>query len=410
MTWFRWFLALLSVFTMIHPSLFLNRFFKCLVSGAGVASLSAGLLTQPAFAQVPAPQIQAKSWLLVDMASGQTLTSQDADAKVAPASLTKLMTAYLVFSALKDGRLKMDQRPTVSSLAYKAEGSRMFVDPAKPATVEELLSGMIIQSGNDATIILAEAVAGTESGFVELMNKEAKKMALSNTQYRNSSGLPDAQHYSSARDLALLAQALIRDFPDRYPLYSRKEYKYNDITQPNRNRLLFIDPTVDGLKTGHTEAAGFCLVASARRDQGGGVSRRLLSVLLGASSESARAIESQKLLNFGFQNYEAVKVFSAATPAGQYRVWKGQTEQIAGGFMRDVMVTVPKGMADKVKAEITRTEPLLAPIAKDQKIGVLRVKLDDKVLAERDLVALAAAPQAGWFGRTWDSLRLMIGK
>ena len=366
-----------------------------LLSTLGVSSAGAQMLSQ-----VPPPNIQAKSWLLLDLSSGQILSSQDADSKFAPASLTKLMTAYIVFGALKDGRIKLDQRPSVSSLAYKAEGSRMFVDPAKPATVEELLSGMIVQSGNDATIILAEAVAGVETTFVDLMNKEAKKMGLANSQFRNSTGLPDAQHYSTARDLSVLAQALIRDFPDRYPLYSRKEYRYNDITQPNRNRLLFIDPSVDGLKTGHTEAAGFCLIASAKRDQGVGVSRRLLSVLLGATSEGSRAIESQKLLNFGFQNFETVKVFPAGAVAGQ----------LAGGFDQDVTVTVPKGLGEKVKAEITRTEPLMAPIAKSQQIGLLKVKLDDKVLAERPLLALNAAEQAGWFGRTWDSLRLMVGK
>ena len=372
--------------------------------------LCLSLFASPGYAQVPAPTVAAKSWMLVDLSSGQALATQDADNKFAPASLTKLMSAYLVFAALKEGRLKMDQRPAVSPLAYKAEGSRMFVDPAKPATVDELLNGMIVQSGNDATIILAEAVSGTEPVFVELMNKEAKRMGLSNTQFRNSSGLPDAQHYSTARDLSVLAQNLIRDFPDRYPLYSKKEYRYNDITQPNRNRLLFIDPTVDGLKTGHTEAAGFCLIASAKREQSPGFSRRLLSVLLGASSEATRAIESQKLLNYGFQNYDAVKVFSAGQSVGQYKVWKSQVEQVSGGFDQEIVMTVPKGAGEKLKTEVTRSEPLLAPIAKNQKIGMVRISLEGKVLMERPLVALTEAPQAGWFGRTWDSLRLMIGK
>ena len=371
---------------------------------------SFSLFAVPGFAQIPAPSIAAKSWFLVDLASGQSLATQEADNKFAPASLTKLMSAYLVFAALKDGRLKLDQRPSVSPLAYKAEGSRMFVDPAKPATVEELLNGMIVQSGNDATIILAEAVSGTELVFVELMNKEAKRMGLANTQFRNSSGLPDPQHYSTARDLAVLGQNLIRDFPDRYPLYSKKEYRYNDITQPNRNRLLFIDPTVDGLKTGHTEAAGFCLIASAKREQSPGFPRRLLSVLLGASSEATRAIESQKLLNYGFQNFDAVKVFSAGQSVGQYRVWKSQVAQIPGGLAEDIVMTVPKGMGDKLKTEVTRSEPLLAPLIQNQKIGLVKISLDGKVLLEKPLVALAEAPQAGWFGRTWDSLRLMIGK
>jgi serine-type D-Ala-D-Ala carboxypeptidase (penicillin-binding protein 5/6) len=384
-------------------------FFGLLVGHLVGLLVGLSLSTHARAQAVPAPQIQAKSWMLIDMSSGHILSSQDADSKLAPASLTKLMTAYLAFNALKEGRIKLDQRPSVSPLAYKAEGSRMFVDPAKPATVEELLNGMIVQSGNDASIILAEAIAGTEAVFAEQMNKEAKRMGLVSTQFRNATGLPDAQHYSTARDLAVLAQHLIRDFPDRYPLYAKKEFRYNDITQPNRNRLLFIDPTVDGLKTGHTEAAGFCLIASAKRDQDGG-SRRLVSVLLGASSESARAIESQKLLNYGFQNFESHRVFAAGKQAAEYKVYKAKLPMMSAGFLQDVIVTIPKGSASKVKAEITRNEPFVAPIAKDQKVGMLKVKLEDQVLAERPLVALSGAETAGWFGRTWDALQLMMGK
>ena len=361
------------------------------------------------FAQAPvaAPSLAARSWFLMDVTTGQTLATQESDQKIEPASLTKLMTAYLSFTALRDKRLALDQRPLVSTAAYKAEGSRMFVDPAKPATVEELLNGMIVQSGNDASIILAEAIAGNEGAFAQLMNKEAQRIGLKNTQFRNATGLPDPQHYSTARDLAILAARLIVDFPDYYTLYSKKEYTYNNIKQPNRNRLLFIDPTVDGMKTGHTEAAGFCLIASSKRDQpGAGFARRLLSVVLGAGSESARAIESQKLLNFGFQNFDDAKVFAKGQAAATYEVWKGKTTQVQAGFDQDVLVTVPKASAEKLKADIERTKPLLAPIAVGQRIGTLRVRLDDKVLAERPVLAMAAVEEAGFFGRQWDSVRL----
>ncbi|HWS75614.1 MAG TPA: D-alanyl-D-alanine carboxypeptidase family protein [Quisquiliibacterium sp.] len=364
-----------------------------------------------AAAQVPAPSLAARSWLLVDVTTGQELAAAEPDMKIEPASLTKLMTAYLAFKALKEKRLTPDQRPPVSPAAWKAIGSRMFVDPAKPATVDELLHGMIIQSGNDASIILAEAIAGSEAGFAELMNREAQRMGMKNTSFRNATGLPDPQHYTTARDLATLATRLILDFPQNYSLYSQKEYTYNKIRQPNRNRLLFIDPSVDGVKTGHTEAAGYCLIASSRRDQpGAGFQRRLLSVMLGTASEAARAIESQKLLNYGFQGFDAVKLFEAGKPAGAYVVWKGSKREVAAGFTDDVAVAVPRGQAGAVKAEIERTEPLVAPIAQGQRIGTLRVKLGDKVLAERPLLALAAVEPAGIFGRAWDTIRLWIGK
>jgi D-alanyl-D-alanine carboxypeptidase (penicillin-binding protein 5/6) len=376
-----------------------------------LAALAVSLFASIAAAQVPAPTLAARSWLLMDVTTNQVLAAVEPDVKVEPASLTKLMTAYLAFKALKEGRLKPDQRPPVSPAAYKAIGSRMFVDPAKPATVDELLHGMIIQSGNDASIILAEAIAGSEAGFAELMNREAQRMGMRNTSFRNATGLPDPQHYTTARDLAILATRLIQDFPQNYSLYSQKEYTYNNIRQPNRNRLLFIDPSVDGVKTGHTEAAGYCLIASSRREQpGGGLQRRLLSVMLGTASEAARAIESQKLLNYGFQGFDAVKLFDAGKPAGSYTVWKGAKREVAAGFTEDVAIAVPRGQAGAVKAEIERTEPLVAPIAQGQRIGTLRVKLADKVLAERPLLALAPVEEAGFIGRTWDSIRLWIGK
>ena len=376
-----------------------------------VALLAALALPGVTAAQPASPALAAKAWLLIETDSGQVLAERDADARVEPASLTKLMTAYLAFEALRDKRITLEQRPAVSTAAYKAVGSRMFVDPAKPATVEELLRGMIIQSGNDASIILAEAIAGTEPAFAEMMNREAKRMGLTSTQFRNATGLPDPEHYSSARDLAVIATHVIQDFPDHYRLYSQKEYTYNNIRQPNRNRLLSIDPSVDGMKTGFTDAAGYCLISSARRAQAGGsFERRLLSVVLGSSSDAARAMESQKLLNFGFQNFDAVRVHAHDQSIGTYRVWKGKENEVAGGFTKDVVVTVPRGQAQRISGEVERIEPLVAPITKGQRIGILRVRFDDKVIAERPLIALTDIDEGGWFGRLWDGLRLMISR
>jgi D-alanyl-D-alanine carboxypeptidase (penicillin-binding protein 5/6) len=354
-----------------------------------------------------APQIAAKSWLLVDVTTGQLLAASEPDMRVEPASLTKLMTAYLVFNAVKEKKLALDARPPVSPVAWKAICSRMFVDPAKPATIEELLRGLIIQSGNDAAIILAEALGGSEQGFATQMNREAQRLGMRNSSFTNASGLPDAQHYSTARDLAILASRLIEEHPDFYKMYSEREYTYNNIKQPNRNRLLFIDPSVDGVKTGHTDAAGYCLIASSRREQPGqGFSRRLLSVVLGTASESARAIESQKLLNYGFANFDVVRLYQKDQPAASYQVWKGATKEVKAGFANSVLVTVARGSGDRVKGEIERMQPLVAPIDKGQRIGTLRVRLDDKVIAEQPLIALEPVAQGGWFGRAWDTIRL----
>jgi D-alanyl-D-alanine carboxypeptidase (penicillin-binding protein 5/6) len=381
-------------------------------SKAGAAASS----TKPAPAGVPAtqglgaqgaPQIAARSWLLLDLTTGQLLAASDPDMRVEPASLTKLMTAYLVFNAIQEKKLALDTRPPVSTYAYKAIGSRMFVDPASPATIDELLHGLIIQSGNDAAIILAETLGGSEEGFVKQMNAQAQNLGLKNTRFTNASGLPDAQHYSTARDLATLSARLIQDHPDFYKLYAQRDYTYNGIRQPNRNRLLFIDPSVDGVKTGHTDAAGFCLIASSRRDQPGlGVSRRLLSVVLGTASESARAIESQKLLNYGFSAFELVEIFPKGKPVGTYRVWKGAEREVKAGFNGSILITVLRGQADRAKADIERTEPLIAPIAKGQRLGTLRVKLDDKPVTDYPLIALDAVEQAGFLGRSWDTLQL----
>lgn len=375
------------------------------------AALCLGLWVLSASAQVPAPSIAARAFMLIDVGSGQILAASEPDRKVEPASLTKLMTAYIAFGALRDGRLSAEQRPPVSQAAWKAIGSRMFVDPGKPARVDELLRGMIVQSGNDASIILAEAIAGSEEAFVARMNQEAQRMGLTNTQFRNATGLPDPQHYTTARDLATLSTRLIAEFPQSYGLYAEREYTYNNIRQPNRNRLLFIDPSVDGLKTGHTEAAGYCLVASSRREQPGtGVQRRLLSVILGAGSEAARVTETQRLLNHGFQGFDAVRIFAKDQAAGSYPVWKGSTGQLRAGFDGEVSISVPRGQAGAIRAEIERTEPLVAPIAKGQRIGTLRVRLGDQTIAERPLLAMSAVEPSGWLGRAWDGVRMSLGR
>ena len=353
------------------------------------------------FAQASAPALAARAWLLVDVAAGQTLAAQNAEERVEPASLTKLMTAYIVFTALKEKRLSLEQPVAVSERAWRAGGSRMFIDPKKPVNVGELIQGMIIQSGNDACIALAEAIAGTEPAFVQMMNREAKRLEMNNTQFTNSSGLPDAQHYSTARDLAILASAIIREFPDQYRYYSVREFRYNNITQQNRNRLLWLDPNVDGMKTGYTEAAGYCLIASSRRG-----TRRLLSVVLGASSESLRAQESQKLLNHGFLFFDQVRLYEKGALVSALQVWKGSENTLKAGVAEDLRISVPKGMGERIKAEMLSLQPLVAPVSAGQRVGTIRVTLDGKPVGEYAAVALQNVAVAGIIGRGWDTMRL----
>jgi len=360
------------------------------------------LFSVPAFADAPPPPpIAAKSWLLYDFTSSQTITGANQHERVEPASLTKLMTAYLAFSALKQKALTPEQVVPVSERAWKAPGSRMFIEPRKPVTVEELLHGMITQSGNDACIALAEAIAGSEDAFAQMMNREAQRLGMKDTSYTNASGLPDPKHYSTAHDLGLLATALIRDFPDYYPLYALREYRYNNITQPNRNRLLWLDPNVDGMKTGYTENAGFCLIASAKRG-----ARRLLSVVLGANSDNARAQESQKLLNYGFQFYDSVKLYDKGQAVSTLEVMKGTESRLKAGFLSDFYVSVPRGLADQLKADLVSMQPLVAPIGAGQKVGTVRVTLQEKLVGEYPVVALENVAIAGFFGRAWDGMRL----
>jgi serine-type D-Ala-D-Ala carboxypeptidase (penicillin-binding protein 5/6) len=351
----------------------------------------------------PPPAVAARSFLLLDYRSQQTLTGKAETERVEPASLTKLMTAYVTFAALKQKQIQPTQAAPVSERAWKTEGSRMFIEPRTPVTVEELLRGVIVQSGNDACIALAELVAGSEEAFARLMNAQAQRLGMKNTNFINSTGLPHAQHYSTAQDLALLTSAIIRDFPEYHPLYAMKEYRYNNITQANRNRLLWSDPAVDGMKTGYTENAGYCLISSAKRGD-----RRLISVVLGTGSESARATESQKLLNYGFQYYDSVKLYEKNQPVAAMPVWKGTGNTVKAGFLDDLYVSLPKGQADKVKASLESRQPLLAPVAAGQKIGVMKLTLDGKPYAELPVVALEDVNLAGIFGRGWDSIRLLF--
>jgi D-alanyl-D-alanine carboxypeptidase (penicillin-binding protein 5/6) len=354
-------------------------------------------------AQTP-PAVIGKAYVVADVSSGQILASEKPDERFEPASLTKIMTAYLVFQALKEKKLTLDRTVPVSEKAWRASGSRMFIEPNRPVTVDELIRGMIVQSGNDACIALAEAIAGTEDVFAQMMNREAQRLGMKNSNFMNSNGLPHPQHHSSARDMYLLASALVTDYPAEYATYyTIKEYRYNNITQMNRNRLLWLDPTVDGMKTGYTEAAGYCLVASSKRGP-----RRMMSVLLGSTSESTRAQESQKLLNWGYQFFDAVKLYDKSQAVKAIEVWKGTAPTVKAGFQSDMFITVPKGQADKLKADLLAQQPLVAPISQGQRIGLMRVTLDGKPVGEYPVLALESVGVAGVFGRAWDTLRLWI--
>ncbi len=369
------------------------------------------LLMSAAVAQtLPAPTIAAKSWILLDATSGQVIAAQDPNARIEPASLTKVMTAYVTFQALKDKKIDINQMVNVSVKAWKvdASSSKMFIDPATPVKINDLLYGLMVQSGNDAAVALAEAVAGDEAAFVALMNREAERMGMKNSHFANPHGLPSAENYSTAQDLSTLAARVIVDFPEFYKIDSVKSFTYNKITQPNRNRLLWLDPTVDGMKTGHTENAGFCMIASAHRPNGNSGERRLISVVLGTTSDSSRTQESQKLLNWGFQNFDTVKLYSKGQAIATPEVWKGSQASVKIGFASDVLVTVPKGVAAKLKPVLERKDPLVAPLARNGKVGTLKMMVDGKPMLELPVVALEEVPQATIFGRAWDSMRLMF--
>ena len=357
-----------------------------------------------AFAQpVTPPPIAARAYYLVDALSGRALAAAEEDTRSDPASLTKLMTAYVVFGMIRDRRLDAAKVVPVSEPAYKAEGARMYLDPKQPVTVEELLQGMVVASGNDAAVALAAAAAGSEEAFVQLMNREAERLGLANTRFMNASGQPAQGHYSSARDIATLALALVRDFPAQYPRYSQKEFVYNKMRQSNRNRLLWTDSTVDGMKTGFTEAAGYCLVASARRGE-----RRLVSVVLGAQSETLRATESQKLLNFGFQAYETRRLYTRGQAVAAPEIFKGTHDSVRLGFDHDVWITLPRGRFESLKAVLETHRPFVAPLAAGEKAGIMKLMRDNAAVAELPVVALEEVPVAGFLSRGWDTLRLLF--
>lgn len=360
----------------------------------------------------PPPTLAAKAYMLLDFNSRSILAQQNAHERVEPASLTKLMTAYIAFKALKNGHLQLDQALPVSVKAWKGggagcgggAGSCMFIEPDKPVTVDLLLQGMIIISGNDASVALAEGIASTEEAFADMMNKEAARLGMKNSHFVNSTGLPDPNHYTTAYDLSLLASALVRDFPDDYKrLYSQKDFTYNNIKQSNRNRLLWVDPFVDGMKTGHTAAAGYCLVSSAKRGD-----MRLIAVLLGAPNDTARSVDSQKLLNYGFQFYESRLIYKRGQTVSKLKVWKGQEETLNATVAEDLYVTLPKNQLARMKASVVSKQPLIAPIVARQQIGTVRFTLDGRALMERPLVASKEMPTAGIAGRLWDSIKLMV--
>ncbi len=366
-------------------------------------------------AQAPQPpEVAAKSYLLLDVTSNQVLAERNADAPADPASLTKLMTAYVVFSAIRDKRISEDQILPVSLRAWeerKGGGSLMFIEPRSTPKVSDLLRGMIVNSGNDASVALAEGVGGTLPTFIEMMNRQAQAFGLKNTVFKNVTGLTEPGHHSSARDLAVIASRIIKDFPEFYPIYSTRKYRFEGApasNENNRNVLLQRDPTVDGMKTGYTEAAGYCLIASAQRDFPNG-KRRLISVVLNTTSMDARANESQKLLNWGYAAWDAVRLFEPGKAIATPQVWKGKLNEAKLGVEAGVFVTVPKGEGSKLVTKIERTDPLVAPLAKGQKVGVLKVATPaGMAVAEVPLVVLEAVEEAGIFGRAWDAIRLWI--
>jgi D-alanyl-D-alanine carboxypeptidase (penicillin-binding protein 5/6) len=358
-----------------------------------------------------APEIAAKAYLLLDVTANQILASRDLDMPVEPASLTKLMSAYLVFDALKSKKIDMKQTLSVSERAWKMPGSRMFIDPKMKVPVEDLIKGMIVQSGNDATMALAEGVGGTAERFVQMMNEQAKVLGMNSTSYKNPEGLTEAGHTTTTRDLATLSMRLLHDFPEYVGTYAIKKYRYPGTpaaNDSNRNLLLFKDPTVDGLKTGHTNAAGYCLVATAKRDFPNVGSRRLMAIVIGTSSEIARANEAQKLLNWGYTAFEAVKLFDAGQAVATPAIWKGKASTVKLGRADALVVAVPTGAAAQIKTQLARPDPLVAPVTKGQTIGSLKVFRGEQLWVEMPLQALDAVEQAGVLGRAWDALRLWI--
>ena len=350
-----------------------------------------------------APQLAAKSYMLMDAASGEVLVEHNGDERLPPASLTKLMTAYIATLEIQKGQISDNDMVTVSEKAWRTGGSRMFIQVNTQVSVDDLLHGIIIQSGNDASVAMAEHIAGSEEAFADMMNSTAQRLGMSNTHFVNATGLPHPEHYSSANDMAKLARAIIYEDPAHYAIYAQKEFFWNNIKQPNRNLLLWRDKTVDGLKTGHTEEAGYCLVASAVRDN-----MRLISVVFGTDSEQARAAETQKLLTYGFRFFATRTFYQKGTELAEAQVWKGQQSKLKAGLAQDLTMTLPRGQVEKLQAVMSFNGTLTAPIQQGDVIGKVEVKLDDKVVRSTDLVALETVEEGGLFRRFWDSIRLFF--
>ncbi|MFL6581805.1 MAG: D-alanyl-D-alanine carboxypeptidase family protein [Burkholderiales bacterium] len=359
----------------------------------------------PLGSTAPVPPLSSRAYLLIDFQSRQTLAARNPDDRVEPASLTKLLTAYVVFDALRQKKITLVQPFGVSQKAWQAPGSRMFLTVNESVPVEELLNGMIVQSGNDAAIALAEGLAGSEEAFVQAMNQDAVRLGLKNSHFVNATGLPNAQHFSTASDLAVLSHAIIDEFPQYFAMYKVREYRHNNITQYNRNRLLGRDPFVDGMKTGYTESAGYCMVATAQRNE-----RRLIAVVIDSGSENGRAVDAQKLLNYGFEAFDTMKLYSAGQPIHSLPVWKGNSNELQSGLANDYFVTVPRGFSERLKATMESMQPLMAPIQIGERVGTLKLTLDGKPFDEQTVVALENVGIANVFIRSWHSLRLLYRK
>lgn len=374
---------------------------RILVVAFGLSALIATLVVEAAVVKPTPPTIKARAYILQDYDSGTVLVEVNADERLEPASLTKMMTVYVALAQLADGKFQIDDPVLISKKAWKMGGSKMFIEVGKQVPVEDLLKGIIIQSGNDASVALAEFVAGDESAFVDLMNQYARQLGMTNTNFVNASGLPQPEHYTSARDMAILAAALIRDFPVYYPLHAIRSYTWNDIKQYNRNPLLRRDDSVDGVKTGHTVSAGYCLVASAKQGE-----MRLVSALMGSASEDARLTETRALLRYGFRFFETNRVYESGAPITRVRVWQGQSEQLEMGIADDLYLTVPRGELGRLATDVVVEEKILAPVRAGQQLGVVSISLDGEAIAQRPLIALAEMPQGGLWRRMSDTVKL----
>ena len=374
---------------------------RILVVAFGLSALIATLVVEAAVVKPTPPTIKARAYILQDYDSGTVLVEVNADERLEPASLTKMMTVYVALAQLADGKFQIDDPVLISKKAWKMGGSKMFIEVGKQVPVEDLLKGIIIQSGNDASVALAEFVAGDESAFADLMNQYARQLGMTNSNFVNASGLPQPEHYTTARDMAILAAALIRDFPVHYPLHAVRSYTWNDIKQYNRNPLLRRDDSVDGVKTGHTESAGYCLVASAKQGE-----MRLVSALMGSASEDARLTETQALLRYGFRFFETNRVYESGAPITRVRVWQGQSEQLEMGIADDLYLTVPRGELGRLATDVVVEEKILAPVRAGQQLGVVSISLGGEAIAQRPLIALAEMPQGGLWRRMSDTVKL----